>query len=394
MPKSMSKRFLAAAHRKLALAVVAVAAAAAFVLGAAWRDLGHEAMAALAARDGLAPARLAAHTQQALAAHRPVAAATLAGRLIDDTERLDRQRAVDDHLAPLALALEQRRLTRALTESDQLGQDWRGLLEDIGARRITPAGSDAQHQLLIEQTFVVADLAAADSRLHSLVDRAVDGPSLALATRDLPRLALAAAQSTAGAAAGGPIPAALERRIARAVARVLAAGAQRPLDVDELQALLALQRLLGAATADIDPSATQAEPAAGAGPADRGEPLRRAALQASSAVLARIDHDLVAAAQALAAERRLVGAVLALDVALVLMAALLVAVRIPRRAAVGHESLGSESPSPLNDAAPADPGATAGERPAESEAAANALLHRLRQPALGADTANGALGPR
>jgi hypothetical protein len=385
MPKFNAKHLVAAAHRWLALAVVAVGAAAALSLGSVWRQLGHEWQAALAARQGLEPARLAALVQGSLAAHRGAAAAVLAGQSSEESERRRRQVAAEDKMVALALALEQRRLARALTESDQLRRDWQALLADIDSRRLTPADSDTQHELLIEQTFVVADLAATDSRLHSQAGRAFDAQAFALATRELPRLT-----------AHAPPPAMLERRIERALARVLASNAHGDLDLGELQALLTLQQLLRKAPAS-DASAAAPAGAAGPEPALRALRLSQAAQQAWAALLARIDRDLSLAADGLAAQRRLVGFVLALDVLLVSLAATLVAVRRRRGSAPAHEAAPAAPAAALAGASPtghaaADPGAPA--RNAESEAPAHALIDRLRKPAIDADTAGGPLTQR
>lgn len=433
MSKFTPKRLLAAAHRWLALAVVAVGAAVALSLGASWRDLGRDLAAALAAREGLEPAWLAARVQLSLATHRGAAAAVLAGHPGAEPERRHRQRAADDHLRALAQALEQRQLARALSESDALSHDWRQLLAGIQARRITPEASDLQHELLAEQVFVVGDLAAADSRLHSLVGRAVDGQALALATRELPRLAVAMAGASTTAPAGPGAPGApptafddralapLERRIERALARWVQSSAQRDLDVDELHAVLALQRLLGgAASAGNREAATAAAAAAGdrtvPGAAahgtrtgqlqqarQRAEQVQQAAQRATVAILARLDRELAAATQVLQAERRLVASVLAFDVLLVLLAAASVAVRRPRSGApapaapVAEPAAATPATSTAATARVADAAEAAGTvaaRSAESQAPTDALIDRLRKPALDADTASGALGPR
>ncbi|MBL8340970.1 MAG: hypothetical protein JNL30_05820 [Rubrivivax sp.] len=429
MPKIVAARFIASAQRRLALAAVVVLAALAFPLGETWRRLGLEHESTLAARRGLEPARLASQAQQALSVHRPLAAAVLAGARTLEPERLRLQRMVDEQLVSLSSALESRRLARALTENDQLRHDWLALLEDIGARRLTPVASNAAHQLLIEQTFVIADLAATDSRLHSHTGRAFDGHAFALATHALPRLALALAPQlpeaveapeASGASGLGAEPAARAAaaataafsagaeaevgRAARAVAHVLRTSAERAVDLDELQRLLALQGLLDAASAEpgasgaSGPTSTPAPGAARApaawSPASPPAPparqaLREAALRATEALLLRLDRDLGIAAETLAAERRIVGAALGLDALLLLLAAALMTVRDPRRK--------PPAPPHAEAAAPASDWVAATTRPAgaESEAPAAALLRRVRHAAHDPDsTLTGGIGPR
>ncbi|MBL8326527.1 MAG: hypothetical protein JNJ89_16360 [Rubrivivax sp.] len=418
MPKIVVARFIASTQRRLALAAVVVLAALAFPLGETWRRLGLEHESALVARHGLEPARLASQAQQALSVHRPLAAAVLAGARTLEPERLRRQRMVDEQLVSLASALENRRMARALTESDQLRHDWLALLEDIGAHRLTPLASNTAHQLLIEQTFVIADLAATDSQLHSQVGRAFDGHAFALATHALPRLALALApQGPEAPEAGGPrarpaepsAPADLSAvataeagRTARALAHVLRAGAKRPVDLDELQPLLALQALLDATSAASGASGGASSPAGTSTAGAVGTPaastaalppasqaLRESALQAAAALLLRLERDLGIAAETLAAERRIVGAALGLDALLLLLAATLMAVRDPRRK--------QAAPTRAEAAAPASGWDAAAPLPtgAESEATATALLRRVRRATHDPDTTiTGGIGPR
>jgi hypothetical protein len=201
----------------------------------------------------------------------------------------------------------------------------------------------------------------------------------------VPRLALAL-QGPADAADAEPPPsaaaaAAEAARLARALAPLLQADAERAIDLDEWSALQALQSLLRATLpATSPPTATPGSEAAQA--------LQQAALRASAAMLARFERDLAAAADALQAERRLVAAALALDLLLTLLAAALVMVRGPRRARPAAAEFDASTPAFAWDEAAGRPTV------AESEAPASALLQRVRRPSRDPDTIGGDIGTR
>lgn len=194
-------------------------------LADAWQRVGAELHAGAATRQSLAPLQLASRTQQALAAHQPYAHAVLAGRTGQEPERALRQAAVDAGIATLAGALEARHLHRALEEADQLRADWSALMEGLGERRLTPPGSDLAHELLIEQTFVVADLAAAAGGWAARDAAEAFTAELALARHTLPRFAATLAQVQAQAAAQVQAVAPAQ---AQALAAASAAGAPTP----------------------------------------------------------------------------------------------------------------------------------------------------------------------
>jgi hypothetical protein len=73
---------------RFALVVTLVLGLLALPLSETWRRQGLELDAALAARRALEPLGLAVQTQRALLAHRPQAAAVLAGRGEQEDERL------------------------------------------------------------------------------------------------------------------------------------------------------------------------------------------------------------------------------------------------------------------------------------------------------------------
>ena len=364
------KRFLTAPGRRFAVLVVLGMLVVATPMAEVWRRLGLELQASIEAQRSLEPAKLAVQTQLALMSHRPLAAAVLAGRAEKEAERMRSQHGVDVGLAALLTSLEARRLGHALNETDQLRHDWTALLQGIGLRQMRPEASDTAHQLLVEQTFIIADLAAAGG-LYGQAGRAFEGAELNLALRVLPRFAVALTRAQApngGLAEHGAVHLrAQARRIAAQVAQALATldAADQAADALVVSALLSLQHDL-ASLASASASATDRHAAFAA---------EASSLQAAQALLTHLDRGLVQAQEVLQAERHIVCAALA---ATLLLGGLAAALAIPRgrrrRWEAVSAAVAAEAASPAQH-----PPAPTGTARAESEAPTSELLQRLRQ---------------
>ena len=391
------KSLLTTPSRKFAVLVVLGMSMVALPMAEMWRRLGLELRATSAAQSGLTPLVLSVQTQHALAAHRPYAAAVLSGRLDQEGERARRQREVDLRLAALGGALETRLLHRALDEADQLRIGWSTLLQGIGQRRLPLAACDTSHQLLIEQTYVIADLVAAATGLHGQAGRAFGTAEAALALVALPRYAAALsafAASADDAAAGVDLAAAhsgalraAARRLAQAAADVLAqAGASdeaaasagavpadaadRALSPDLLAALMSLQQ---SATAVARDAAPQAMGAVGHAKAEQ------AAFSAASTLIHHLDDRLVLAQDTLRLERARAAAA---GLLAAWVAALAAALALPRAQSESDneppaQPHHADTDADVEDTLPLH--ATLGSQGAESEQPTSELLQRLRR---------------
>lgn len=394
--------------RWLAIGVVVAMAALAWPLADAWRHQGLELRTAFDARQALATTTQVVRTQRALVAHRPLAAAVLAGSSEQEPARLRQQQAVDGDLGALVARLESQRLHRALDEADQLRLDWSGLLEGLGRRQFTAAASDTAHDLLIEQTYVVMDLVGSTSALSGQAGRAFTGDEWLLATRTLSRhtvdLALARSASlrhgsdAASARAGALSPLQADaRRTARAAAEVLrAADAIAAADADEpppdpafLRALVALEQH-ARALADTPPG-PRASDGGHAGPPDiLVQRALAAALEAQAALAARLDARLAARAATLESAQRLVAAA---GLLILLIGAVAARWALPGAAPTAEHSAGPAADdvgamprAPGRRLLAPGPSATG----AESRAPALDLLERLRHAGPGTLTDPGA----
>ncbi|MCW5632359.1 MAG: hypothetical protein KIT17_03410 [Rubrivivax sp.] len=372
---------LASVSPRLALWIVLAMLVVATPLAEIWRRHGSELQAVLDARDALRPVAQATHAQRSLLAHRPYAAAVLAGRQEMEAERQRRQIAVDTDLATLLATLERQRHDRALDEVDLLREGWSALLEGIGRRRLAVAASDTAHDLLIEQVFVVLDLVAARSGLRAQTGRGFAVDDAALVLDALPRftvMAMAMSRAAPGAAAAETThPSAQAGRVARAAAARLAAlsamGADAPSpDPKLLQALAALERHAAALAA------------AGAGDPATAQRAHAAADDAGRALVAQLDADLATTAVALQRERWLLG----VATAMALLIAALAAVRVVPRAAPA-DGVGAEDIEAPGERIVRGPGSDGHTRPlpiegwapggAESGGPTSDLLRRLRR---------------
>ena len=187
-----------------------------------WRRQGLQIEALSHARTGIEPVALAVRTQRALAAHRPYAAAVLRGHAGQEAERHRRQRTADSDIAALATALEARQLYRGLDEADLLRSDWSALLQGIGQRRLAATESDTAHDLLIEQTFVIADLVLASASTQEWHGARAGEPALEAELTLALRTALAQAHGQAATA-----EALIGRAEARLTSRIVALHPQR-----------------------------------------------------------------------------------------------------------------------------------------------------------------------
>jgi len=387
VPPASLQPFVTHWRRWIALAALFGVVVMSLPLVEAWRRQGLELRTAADARRALAASAQAVQMQRALAAHRPFAAAVLSGRTEQEAERLRRQQVVDSESGTLVGLLEAHQLHRALDETDQFRLDWSSLLEGIGRRKITPAASDAAHDLLAEQTFVIMDLIGSAGRLSGQVGRALHGDEWLLALQTLPRLAIALAAAAddgpAGhAAPGNPSDAAASirtqaARAARATAEVLRAAEARSAEPGSpapdpalVRALVAVQQH-AAAIANLQQASEEARRAA--------MPLirraRAAAVDANAALFARLDADLADFATAQQAQR--------LETAAAGLVALLAGVLAAALAfPVATRSAEDGAPAPdeegdVDDASDEEPSAAT--RP-ESHGPAADLLERLRRP--------------
>ncbi len=369
------KRFLTTPGHRFAALMALGMLVVATPIADAWRRLGLEVQAAVQARHGLAPLALAVKSQRGLMSHQPYSAAVLAGRGEMETERRLRQLDVDISLSELLISLEAWRLDRALHEADQLRQDWSDLLRGIGERQMRPAASDTAHQLLVEQTFVIADLSIVVSGLQGQAGRAFEAGELRLATQLLPRLAATLAAGP-GQATQGTLAVQGDSQRRRQVQRVTQDVAQ-----DVAQLVHQLLADSGSAGRGFDPSVLQAllalrsamEPLAAASPdATDAQHAARASLDAAAALVEHIDGGLMQAVQVLRSERQWV--VFALSVAL-LLGTFAASLALPRKQA------SDDDPPPSiegTDAAAVDLPLHGDTARAESEQPAGDLLQRLR----------------
>jgi hypothetical protein len=373
------KRLLAQPGHRFALLVVLGMAVIATPLAEVWRRQGLELETALDARRALESVSVSVQTQRALMAHRPYAAAVLAGRSEQESERLRRQQAVDGEMGALVAILETQRMHRALDEADQLRNEWTSLLEGIGRRQMAIAASDAAHDLLSEQVFVIMDLAAGTSGLQGQVGRAVSAEALALALQTLPRLTTALAGSSVEAeGTAGPASAAeagarrvqlQARRAAQAAAGLLArldaAGAEEPAPDPALVHALVALRQSTAPLAAADPPA-----AATAGRA------RAASIAANAALITHLDTGLATTLATLRQERRVVAAAGLLALFLGTLAA---ALALPRGSTSPQERTETAAWADDEVAAPRPPDTESAPIGAESQGPASDLLLRLRR---------------
>lgn len=377
------KRLLAQPSHRWALLAVLGLAAVVTPLAEVWRRQGLELQTAFDARSALQSVAAGLQTQRALSAHRPYAAAVLAGRDQQEPERLRRQQAVDSEVGTLVATLEAQRLHRALDEADQLRNEWTNLLEGIGRRKMPAAASDAAHDLLIEQVFVIMDLTAGAGGLQGQVGRAVRGEAWTLAMQTLPRLAADLARwpddaaLSADPSGANPGTLAQARRAAKAATDLLttldATGADEPApDPAIVHALVALQQ-----------SATHLATPTSAGPSPAAVVRRAhaASVEAHHALIAHLDAGLVQATSVLRLERLVVAAAGLLALVIAAFAGAMV---LPRRETSPSE--GAAVPDSSSDEASATalhaatvPGG------AESQGPASDLLLRLRRRATEAE---------
>lgn len=409
MPPVSIQRLLSRPSRKAALLVVLGAAIVAAPLAELWRRQGLELKVAFDARRALEAVTVAAHAQRAFAAHRPYAAAVLAGRSEQEPERLRRQQAVDGEVAALVAALESHRLHRALDEADQLRSEWAGLLEGIGRRQMPVAASDAAHELLHEQAFVIMDLAAAAGGLQGQTGRALGYDQCTLALRTLPLYAgalaalmgpMAPAAMTVAASTTPPVadptgPVGPSRKALRAARRVAneaghalaaldAAGADEPAPSPDLvRALVALRQ---SATALVEAAGASASGMPAESVARRAQAL---GFEAHAALVTRLDSQLAESINVLQRERLLVAIAGLLAACAGALAALQV---LPRRASSGDESVPSDSLDHDTFRSSA-PDAQASPNGAESQGPASDLIERLRRRAAEAE-AGSAITPK
>lgn len=381
-----------------------------------WRRHGLEMQTAFDARRALDAMAAAVQTQRALSAHGPYAAAVLAGRSEQEPERLRRQQAVDGEVGTLVTALEAQRLHRALDEADQLRNDWTKLLEGIGSRQLRVAASDTAHALLVDQTFVIMDLVAGAGTLHGQVGRAFGAAEWTLVRQTLPRFALelaawsgdaeepaaavppavpapssggssgrssapSSAASPAAAQATSPSPrlAPDARRAARAAAELLAsldaADADEPAPEPALvHSLVALRQSASHLAETASPTAVAARRA------------QAASLEASNALIARLDARLVESSSVLQRERLLVATA---GLLAMLIAAFAATLALPRTTVPRGQADAADAADPADDNAQASEpalGTATGAGNAESHGPASDLLQRLRRGDLEADS--------
>lgn len=377
LPAPLQRLFAQPGHRFALLVVLGLAVIAA-PLTEAWRRHGLETQTALDARRALESVSVSVKAQRALAAHRPYAAAVLAGRSEQEPERLRRQQAVDSEVGALVATLEANHLHRALDEADQLRNDWTVLLERIGRRQATPAASDAAHDLLVEQVFVIMDLATGASGLQGQVGRAFAADEMLLATRTLPRL-IAALAGSSEAAEGKPSLAdasaarakgvhAPARRAARAAADLLARldaaseGEAAP-DPALVRALVALRQSSAKLTEPGAPTAAAVGRAWAAG------------IEANAALVSHLDARLEVSLAAHQQERMVVAAA---GLLAMLIGAVAAALAMPGSPAPrpGHTGM-AEASSGEPNLRPAQAGPASGG--AESQGPTSDLLLRLRR---------------
>ncbi len=406
MPPASTQRLFTRLSRRFALLVVLGTAIVAAPLAEVWRRQGLELKVAFDARRALEAVTLAAHAQRAFGAHRPYAAAVLSGRSEQEPERLRRQQAVDGEVGALVANLESLRLHRALDEADQLRAEWAGLLVGIGRRQIPVAKSDATHELLHEQAFVIMDLAAAAGGLHGQTGRALAHEQWTLALRTLPQYtgALAALMNPLAAPAVAPattplrdatgptaptpkaLPAArrVDSEAGLALAALDAAGADAPAPSPALVRALVALRQGAAALAESAAASATGMPAQNV--ARRAQVL---GFDAHAALVTHLDSELAESITVLRRERLLVAIAGLLAAFVGALAALRV---LPRRAAPAEESIASDALA--RDASrSASPDARAGQGGAESQGPASDLIERLRRRSVEAE-ASSAIAPK
>ena len=391
LPAPLKRFFTPPGHRFALLVVLGMTLVAAPAVEV-WRRHGLALQFAVESRRGLEAVTLAVHAQRALVSHRPYAAAVLAGRNEQEGERLRRQQAVDAEVAALAAALEVRRLYRALEEADHLRDDWSTLLQGLGRRQMTAAASDAAHDLLIEQTFVIVDLVAGASGLFGAAGRAFDAEELMLALHALPRFA-AALDTQIGTRIDAEVPGmsppsahglrTSAHRMSNAARAALAAAdaagaAGAPPHPSLVRALVALQQRAALLAQTPSPAAAMLQRA------------RSASLEATEALVARLDTGLVHSISVLHLERRAVAAAGALALLIVMLAAARVLPRPRRSRAQASATMAALA----SRADPAALDASAGSNGAESEGPTSDLLQRLRQRELHADASSADHRPR
>lgn len=382
MPPASIPRLFNRPGRRFALFVVLGAAIVALPLAEVWRRQGLELRTAHDARRTLEAVTVAGQAQRALAAHRPYAAAVLAGRSEQEPERLRRQLAVDAEVGTLVAALEAQQQHRALDEADQLRAEWAGLLEGIGRRRIPIAVSDATHEMLHEQVFVIMDLAATVGGLQGQAGRSIGHEEWTLALRTLPRYAAALAALDVPEAAGPTRTARPALRAARRVhneagvllAKLDATGANEPApDPALVRALVALRQ----SASQLTESAAAIGPgSAGVNVAPRAQATAR---DAQAALVAHLDARLVESTVVMERERLLVALA---GLLAAFMGALAAPLALPRKLSVS----GTGSTTDPVEGRPHESGLDApAAQGGESQGPASDLLERLRRRAVDAE---------
>ena len=139
------------------------AALVALPLSQVLRYQSAELQTLLSERQALDPLTNAVAVQRNLISHRDATDHVLRGRSQLEPERRLRQGSVDESLWTLQGTLSAGQWLLALTESGAMLQDWRTLVQRIGARQIDPAGNQTQHQLLLEQAIQVMDFVSASA---------------------------------------------------------------------------------------------------------------------------------------------------------------------------------------------------------------------------------------
>jgi len=371
-------------QHRFALIVVLALIVVAAPWSEVWRRQGAELKTAMDARRALEPVALAAQAQRALAAHRPYAAAVLTGRSEQEAERLRRQHTVDTEFGSLVASLEAQQLHRALDETDHLRTEWSSLLEGIGRRQLPAAASNAAHDLMVEQAFVIMDLAAGAGGLHGQVGRSFGAVELEFLLHSIPRYSAAlaswggSARATGSTEAAPPALPAQAQRVARAASKLLARAAtdgtaqspvarsssssspSSPSSPSWEHALLALQQ-----------GASRIAPVPSAEDTMRAE---AAAAEALVAQVARLDAGLLESIETLQQERALVAAfgILALFVG-----ALAASLALPREPDPGKAGEGGTGSDTERSESPAE--ADAAITGAESVGPTSDLLQRLRR---------------
>jgi hypothetical protein len=338
------------------------------------REQAREIEAILGAQAALDPVARAVDVKRALLAHRAPAARVLRGQRGAEPERLERQREADHRIDELASTLQRGRFVPALEEHAALRHDWAELLTQVAARSLNAHGSDAAHDLLVEQALQIIDLVSlvaapmtgSDTVVeHRLAIRTVPSLEVAVLALESARVDTDPAARVAALARLRSVAALVQRRFAAdRHLRPVGARAGEERDAPRWQQA---RRVAQDALADYAAAVASAEPG-------RSSESAPAVEQKAAATMTALRHWAEAERTALATsldvalarqrvERRDAGIALAATLALWLVA---LAWLWPRR-------------PPL---AGADPMAASGSTQpgSESKRAARRLLRRLQQP--------------